>query len=463
MYSLELAPVPVTSATFDRPLLTLVNTDLRVPVLGGGRRRYVDLDVAATAPALATVAARATELLPYAGSVHRGAGLTSRWATALLTDARERVAAAVGARSGEDLVVFTRNTTDAFGLLASAVPSGSGVVTLDIEHHANLLPWQQRGDHRCVPAAATLDATIAALATELAERPAALLAVTGASNVTGELLPVRELANLAHLYGARIAVDAAQLAPHAAIDLAATGIDYVAFSGHKLYAPFGGGALVGRRDWLDEAAPYLAGGGAVREVTTSATDWAFGAERHEGGTPNLVGAVTLADALDELNGLPTGALQQHEHGLRERLEAGLAALAGVSVQRIWGEHETGRIGVACFTVDGYAPGHVAAFLSAEHGIGVRDGRFCAHPLVARLGLTGRGAVRVSLGAGSRAADVDRLLTALTQLTLAGTVAAYAERDGRFEPTHDDRAAPSLLRLRPQGEVGTAPAPCARAS
>lgn len=458
MSALELAPSTATAAAFDRPLLDLVSTGLRVPVLGGALRRYADLDVAATAPALATVAARAAELLPYAGSVHRGAGLPSRWATALLTDARERVAAAVGARAKTDIVVFTRNTTDALGLLATAVPAGAGVVTLDIEHHANLLPWQRRGDHRCVPVAATLDETIARLATELAERPAALLAVTGASNVTGELLPLRELANLAHLYGARIAVDAAQLAPHAAIDLAATGIDYVAFSGHKLYAPFGAGVLAGRRDWLDAAPPYLAGGGAVREVTTAGTDWTVGPERHEGGTPNLVGAVTLADALDELRALPHGVLEAHERDLRERLEAGLTELADVTVHRIWGERETGRIGVVCFTVAGYAPGHVAAYLSAEHGIGVRDGRFCAHPLVARLGLTKAGAVRVSLGAGSRVADVDRLLAALRLLTLAGTVAAYRGDGGRFEPAHDDRAAPVLLGLPAPRPL--APAPCA---
>jgi selenocysteine lyase/cysteine desulfurase len=130
-------------------------------------------------------------------------------------------------------------------------------VYLDIEHHANLLPWQAR-QGRVVPARASLSETIAAVRAELARRPAAVLAVTGASNVTGECLPLAELAQIAHRHGARIAVDGAQLVPHRRIDMAAAGVDYLAFSGHKIYAPFGAGALVGRRDWLDAAPPYLA-------------------------------------------------------------------------------------------------------------------------------------------------------------------------------------------------------------
>src|SRR5262249_31332910 len=123
-----------------------------------------------------------------------------------------------------------------------------------------------------------------------------LLAVTGAGNVTGELWPLAELASLAHRHGARIAVDAAQLAPHRAIDLTALDVDYLACSGHKLYAPFGGGALVGRLDWLEAARPYLAGGGAIRHVTIDEVEWGNGPARHEAGTPNVVGIVSMAAA-----------------------------------------------------------------------------------------------------------------------------------------------------------------------
>ena len=224
-----------------------------MPLVTGGSARYVNLDYAASAPALRAVADQVTELLPLYSSVHRGAGYASAVCTSAYEAARATLAAFTGAR-GDDVVIFTRNTTDALNLLATAVPGP--VVHLDIEHHANLLPWQARGARepargqrgaRAVEARATLPETLRAVRDELARTPAALLAVTGASNVTGECLPLAELAGLAHAHGARIAVDGAQLVPHRRVDLAASGIDYLAFSGHKIYAPFGAGVLVGAR------------------------------------------------------------------------------------------------------------------------------------------------------------------------------------------------------------------------
>ena len=267
---------PQSSVAGGRPLAELVGAALKVPVVAGGTTRYVNLDYAASAPALRAVADRAAELLPLYSSVHRGAGYASAVCTSAYESARGEIASFVGARDG-DVVVITRNTTDALNLLATAVDGP--VVYLDIEHHANLLPWQAR-QGRVVPAGARLGETIAAIRAELTCRPAAVLAVTGASNVTGECLPLAELAQIAHRYGARIAVDGAQLVPHRRIDMAAAGLDYLAFSGHKIYAPFGAGVLVGRRDWLDAAPPYLAGGGAVRQVRLAGTDWAGSPARH---------------------------------------------------------------------------------------------------------------------------------------------------------------------------------------
>ena len=195
-------------------------------------------------------------------------------------------------------------------------------------------------------------------------------------------------------------MDGAQLVPHRRIDMAAAGLDYLAFSGHKIYAPFGAGVLVGRRDWLDAAPPYLAGGGAVREVRLAGTDWAGSPARHEAGTPNVVGAVTLAAACWQVASLPAGAVAAHESALLRRLSGGLEGIGGVRPLRLWPD-EADRIGVVSFTVDGWPAALVAQYLSAEHGIGVRDGRFCAHPLLARLNPAGT-AVRASLGLGSRA-------------------------------------------------------------
>lgn len=423
----------------DAPLLPVVGADLEVPLVGGASTRAVNLDYAATAPALVSVAARVAKVLPLSGSVHRGAGLTSQASSALYEAARTTVGRALGARDG-DHVVFTRNTTDAANLLASAIPAEAGdVVALDIEHHANLLPWQRGAGLRCVAHADTLEATLWRIELALTEKPAALLAVTGASNVTGELLPIAQLARLAHRHGTRLFVDAAQLSPHRAIDLAAIGADYVALSGHKLYAPYGSGVLVGRGDWLDGAEPYLAGGGAVVEVTTRHTEWADGPRRHEAGTPNLVGAVAIAAAFEGLASATDqhgrDARAAHEQALRERLLDGIADLDGVRTLRIWDDADD-AIGVVTFTVDGYEPGHVSAYLAAEHGIAVRDGRFCAHPLLARFGISG--ALRASFGVGSQLADADRLVDALRQLVTIGPRQRYCPGAAGWSPEHDDR-------------------------
>src|SRR3954470_10384542 len=408
------------------PLLPLVGAETVVPLVPSGTARYVDLDAAASSRALTSVAERAQEALPLYASVHRGAGYLSQVSTALYESARSTVGSFVGARP-DDVCVFTRHTTDALNLLAGCVPAGAAVLVLDCEHHADLLPWQRRGPVTVLPTAGTVVETLRALGAELAAAPYVLVAVTGASNVTGEALPVDDVVRLAHAAGARVLVDGAQLVPHRRFSLAGSGADYVAFSGHKTYAPFGSGALVGRRDWLDEAPAYLAGGGAVAEVTVEETRWVAAPHRHEGGSPNVLGAVALAAACEALTGLPEGALAAHESALRERLVDGLAALPGVRVLRIWPD-STEPTGVVSFAVDGADPGLVAAYLSAEHGIGVRDGRFCAHPLLTRLGVP-EGALRASVGVGTTSADVDRLLGGLAGSLGSGPAVAYARVDG----------------------------------
>jgi selenocysteine lyase/cysteine desulfurase len=429
-----------------RPLRAVVGAELTVPLVTGGTLPYANLDYAASAPALSAVAEHVATALPYYASVHRGAGYASAVSTALLENSRACVARFVDARP-DDIVVFVRNTTDALNLLAGAVPEGGSVLYLDIEHHANLTTWQRRG-HVALEAAPTLRETLDDLDAALAATPTALVAVTGASNVTGELLPIKRIARIAHRHGARIVVDAAQLAPHRRISLTQSGIDYVAFSGHKLYAPYGAGVLIGRRDWLDAAPAYLAGGGAVREVTTDTTQWAAAPARHEAGTPNVLGAAALAKACDTLAAVGADELAAHEAALRDRLISGLARYRSISVLRIWDDghiwqESADAIGVVAFTIAGHDPGLVAAYLSAEHAIGVRDGRFCAHPLLARLGLGAGGALRASFGIGSTIADVDRLLAAIDQLLGTGPRWRYERVDGRYVPVDDPRPLPDF--------------------
>lgn len=436
--------MPTTPAAASRAvdaLADVLGADVTVPLLSGETVRFANLDYAATSPALRSVARRVAEIQPLTGSVHRGAGLPSQLASSLYEQARRQVASSVGARAG-DHVVFTRNTTDAINLLAACVPSTAGdVVVLDVEHHANLLPWARAGrGRRVLPHATTVEETLSRLQGALRERRTALVAVTGASNVTGEILPLDRIVALAHHVGARTFVDGAQLIPHRRIDLAATGVDYVAFSGHKAYAPFGGGALAGRADWLEAAEPHLAGGGAVTEVTATSVRWAAGPRRHEAGTPNLPGAVSIAAALETLDDLTDADGRDlrvgHEGLLREQLLLGLGALPGVRTYRIWEDCDD-AVGVVAFSVEGFAAGEVGAYLSAEHGIGVRDGRFCAHPLLERFGAP-EGVVRASVGLGSRQEDVGRLLGAVERLVRGGPEHRYVRRADGWGPASETR-------------------------
>jgi selenocysteine lyase/cysteine desulfurase len=387
----------------------------------------INLDYAATAPCLRAAADAVTEILPWYGSVHRGAGALSQRCTLAYERSRQVVADFLGCRA-EDHTIFTRNTTDAMNLLARVVPAGTIAVTFGTEHHATLLPWPQavRLPVPDSPGAAVrgLDAALRELRRDRDNRPI-LVAVSGASNVTGEVWPIATLARVARRHGARIALDAAQLAPHAPVDIAALGVDYVALSGHKLYAPFGIGVLAGRADWLDAAPPYLAGGGASAHVGAATHDirWATGPGRHEAGTPNLLGAVALAAACTALGSADRTALHEHEQALVARLRAGLGALDGAVELRIFAA-DAARVGIVSFAMAGRGSPAVAAYLAREHGIGVRDGLFCAHPLTRRLlgeaaVRAGRAlpstALRASIGLGTSEEHVDRLITALETL------------------------------------------------
>jgi selenocysteine lyase/cysteine desulfurase len=417
------------------PLAELADAVTEVPLVDGTTTRFVNFDYAASAPPLASVHRVVTTTLAHYASIHRGQSYLSRVSTAAYERARSIVGEALGARE-DDVTVFTRNTTDALTLLAAATPGR--VVHLDIEHHANLLPWRA-GQWSAVLAQPTAQATLAALERELLRSPAALVTVTGASNVTGECPPLAALAQIAHRHGARLAVDGAQLAPHRVIDMSATGIDYLGCSGHKLYAPYGAGALIGRRDWLDAAAPHQPGGGAVLSVGLDHVQWKTSPARHEGGTPNLVGAVSLGAAFEALHEIGFEAVREHEQELYGQLVEGLARLS-IRPLRIWPDHED-LVGVASFNVPGHRADLVAAYLSAEHGIGVRGGKFCAHPLLERFGLSDAGAVRASIGLGTSSEDVAALLQALDRLISDGPGWAYAVRDGYVSPTPDPR--PSL--------------------
>lgn len=423
---------------------SLVGEGLRVPLVTGEWVPYADLDHAASTPALAAVRDTIEEILPWYSSVHRGTGLKSQVTTRLYERARECVRRFAGVPA-DHAVLFTRNTTDAMNLLARALPPDTTVVVFDSEHHASLLPWRGNVIRLAPPtspqdAAAQVDAAL-----QRSSQGPRLLCVTGASNVTGERWPVEELTRLAHAHHARVALDAAQLAPHEPLDVAALDVDYVAFSGHKLYAPYGAGVLTGRADWLEAAEPYLAGGGATRNVGDTDVVWAGVPDRHEAGSPNVLGAVALAAACETLRAAGPHRLAAEEAQLLTRLRRGLAEIPGVTELRLW-EADHPRLGMVSFTVDGWDAGSMAVALSAEFGIGVRAGRFCAHRLVRHLVACGdtSSAVRASIGLGTTGEHVDRLVDAVRTLVTDGPAWTYALRGGELVPDPDPRPLPAFL-------------------
>ncbi|MFF3780416.1 aminotransferase class V-fold PLP-dependent enzyme [Streptomyces sp. NPDC001933] len=456
----------VFTAAADQSLcapLPVLGKDVTVPLVTGGEVTYAALDYAASAPALQRVWDDVAAYAPYYGSVHRGAGYLSQLSTDLFENSRATVAEFLGCRAG-DQVIFTRSTTDSLNLLAAVVPADCQVFVYETEHHASLLPWR---DARVtyLNAPRTPAQAVETLERALADREPygpALVCVTGASNVTGELWPVKELAAAAHAHGARIVLDAAQLAPHHPVDIAELDVDWVAFSGHKLYAPFGSGVLAGRADWLQEAEPYLAGGGASRKVARRTdggvdVEWHSTAARHEAGSPNVIGVYSIASACKALTEAGFDNLVAREQYLVDAVRTGLAEIPEVKVLSLFGD-DAPRVGVISFVVEGWNSSHFAAALSAEYGIGVRDGLFCAHPLVRTLlgsdpqevgecgapeaepGERSLNAIRVSFGAGTPDEHIERFVRAVKELVSEGAQWKYRTEDGRCVP---DRGAAQL--------------------
>lgn len=408
----------MSSSLMDSAVPAVAGMDVLVPLADGTQVPYANFDYAASAPCLLSVKEAVDAALPFYASVHRGAGHLSRLTTRAYEDARRIVRRFAGARD-DDSVIFTRNTTDSMNLLASCVPLETTVVVFESEHHANLLPWLHRHFVVRLPMPASPAQAVAAAAGALS--PGGLLVVTAASNVTGELWPVHELAAAAHARGARIAVDAAQLAPHRPLDM--SDVDYVAFSGHKLYAPFGSGVLIGRGDWLRDAEPYLRGGGASKRVGSDTVVWASDPEeRHEAGSPNVLGALALSAACSALGAADWPALVAREERLFARLRSGLSSIPGLRELSLWGP-ESARVGIVSFVVEGWDAHLLARTLSDYYGVGVRDGKMCAHNLVRHLldGADGS-IIRASIGLGTSRAHIDRLVTALSEVTSARAAA-----------------------------------------
>jgi selenocysteine lyase/cysteine desulfurase len=452
----------------DSALRSLVGDGRLVPCVDGKDRPYLSCDTAASTGALEPVLARVTEFLPWYSSVHRGAGYKSQQSTDAYESARESALRFAGREGSSDTAIFCRNTTEALNHLAYRLRFAPDdvVLTTVVEHHANLLPWSRAASCRHVECGRDGTFELSDVTAGLDEQPVPrILAVTGASNITGWMPPLDEIVAAAHARGVPVVVDAAQLAPHRRLP---TSPDFIAWSGHKMYAPFGAGVLVGPREAFRYGDPFLAGGGAVDLVDLDEVVWTEPPDREEAGSPNVIGAVALAAAIDELEGIGWPSIAEHDRHLARLLREGLASIPGVHV--LGPDPRVETLPVAAFTIDGLPHALVAARLSAEEGIGVRHGCFCAHPYLMRLLGLGHaevleyreqvrhgdrsrmpGAVRASFGINGSAGDVERLCAAVAVLA-AGEPAPidYAQdgRTGDFLPDAD--SAPWLSGGRRHG-------------
>ena len=351
-------------------------------------------------------------------NVHRGVYQTAVEATDAYEGARESVARFINAPGGADEVVFTKNSTESFNLLAkswgaSNLRAGDVVLISEMEHHANIVPWFQLREHtgievRFIPV--TDDYRLDLSNLDELMQGVKLLSITGMSNVLGTINPIKDLARVAHGHGALIAVDAAQSIAHGLTDVVDLDVDFLIFSGHKMLGPTGIGVFWSRGAILDAMPPFLGGGGMIADVRTDGYTAAKGPARFEAGTPPIAEAVGLDAAVRYLEGLGLNDVELYERSLTVDALTRLDAQFNGRVRIIGPSDVTNRGGVLSLDVAGVHPHDVAQVLD-QFGVCVRPGHHCAKPLMRRFGLAAT--ARASFGPYSLALDTDALIEGLS--------------------------------------------------
>ena len=423
----------VKAITLDNIREYVVGIDEPVTLADGTKRPLINFDNAATTPALKPVMERVDrELLMY-GSIGRGFSLKSNHSTDLYVDIRDEVLAFVGAEQYVYTCFYVNNTTDGLNKLASALITSPDDVVLctRMEHHANDLAWRER----CKTIYAEVDEQGRIIYDEiercLKENKVKYVAVTAASNVTGYVTDVHRVAKLAHQYGAQIIVDGAQIVSHRAFSMMGNtpeeNIDYFVFSAHKMYSPYGGGAVVGLTQVLNDHMPKFYGGGTVDIVADDWVRYKDAPAAYEAGSPNYPGVIGMSEAMKTLKGVGFDKIEAHEQVLIRRLIDGLKQMENVI---IYGDADniSDRVGVVTFNFSD-TNSYMVALKLAEMGAATRRGAFCAHPYVWRLmnvpqdaleefvdcGDGGTpGMIRVSFGIYNTEEEVDEFLSILTE-------------------------------------------------
>ena len=346
-------------------------------------------------------------------NVHRGVYQLSQRSTDAFEAGRETTRAFLNAGDVNE-IVFTRGATESINLVAQSwgpvfVKEGDEIIVTDLEHHSNFVPWQMLCEHvgarlRVAPIGPDGGFDLAAFEAMLGPRTK-MVAVTHVSNVSGAILPIERIAELAHGVGAELLVDGCQAVPRMPVDVRGLGCDFYVFSGHKAYGPSGIGVLWGRYELLAAMPPWQTGGGMITQVTAERTEFQEPPHRFEAGTPDISGAVGLKLALEFIEGLGREAIQEHEDDLTGYAIDRLSRIPSLNLlpggQR--------RLSVLSFTLDGVHPHDVGTVLD-QHGVAVRVGHHCAQPLMDKLGIAGT--VRVSLGVYNDRDDIDALAAAV---------------------------------------------------
>ena len=389
-------------------------------VRGGNPLIYLDSGATSQKPE-SVISAEADFYRTINAAVHRGAHLLAEEASEAYESARANVAKFIGAKTDE--VVFTKSATESLNMIAYSlgnpgstphISAGDEIVVSEMEHHANLIPWQQlakRTGAKLTWFSITKDGRLdlSDISSVITKRTK-IVAITHQSNVFGTIVPLSEITKAAHSVGALVVLDACQSAPHFAIDVKKLDVDFLAFSGHKTLGPTGVGVLWGKAEVLEKLEPALFGGSMVDSVTMESATWASAPRKFEAGVPNMAQAVGLSAAIDYLNIVGMDKIFEHEQELTEQLLTGLSKISGVNVVGPLDMKDRG--GVISFTVDGVHPHDVGQVLD-QYGIAVRTGHHCAWPLMKKLNLVGT--TRASFHLYNDSNDINALLEAIEKV------------------------------------------------
>lgn len=406
-----------------------IGLDNKIVINGKKQVIPINFDNAATTPVLKKVMRAVLKASENYGSIARGDGQKSQYSSDLYEECRRYVIKYFNAPLNKYTAIFVSNTTEGINKLSNILIENKNdiVITSRMEHHSNDLPWRGKCDLKYVE----VDEKGRIIMEELEEMFSIYqdrikyVTITGASNVTGYITDIRRVAKLAHKYGAKLIVDGAQLVPHRAINICGKEdddyIDFLIFSAHKVYAPFGSGAIIGLRDELEKYPPDTKGGGTVERVLDDEIIWLSTPEKNEAGSPNFFGAVALMQALKEMNKIGFELIESNEKKLLKMLIDGMKNFERVI---LYGDNENieDRLGIMVFNIDRLCYEMVGEYLASIRGIAVRQGGFCAHPYTRRLlgikndeieeyikknGMPGM--VRVSLGAYNSEKEVNIFL------------------------------------------------------